>query len=319
MNIPGVGFELLSILGLLFLLGVILVLAYVWDPVRQLPGVNALPKQTALIIGILLIVGTLSYGGVLTAPQDDVEEPTDFYSVTDLNIYGYDEDDGTQLTGDIYVYEPGAEDDEYVKQTADTLRTGELSSGSVEFTGWDAEKYPEATFVYEGSDYYQTIDTEDVRVEKSAEENAKSITIRADKIGTIDGSTTETTPDWNTTTDDDISYNIYVENTASDTVLKNVAIEWDVNNNDAVDLLSVDDGGHIEEVDDTEYIVLDNTDLEGGEVEVISVSVNPEDDSEDLKLAFDDLFAQFGADEFQTHSDVNSVSEHTQTISWSDP
>jgi len=316
MNIPIIGFQLLSILGLLFILGVVMVLAYVWDPIRQLPGINAVPKQTALIVGILLIIGTLAYGGVLSAPEE-AEEPTDFYSVTDLTVYAYDKDDGSQLTGEMYVYEPGAEDDEYVKQTADTLRTASVSSGSVEFTGWDAEKYPEATFVYEsdGGGYYQTIDTEDVRVEKDAETNTKSITIRATQYGTIDGSTTDQDPGWSDTVNDG-SYNIYVENTASDTVVRNPAIEWDAKDNGSVDLLSVDDGGHIEEVDGQEYIVLDNTELEGGSVEVLSVSVDVQVSTGELDLHMDDMFAQFGADDFQTHSNVNTAGAQTYTVSW---
>ncbi|MFW5904230.1 MAG: hypothetical protein ACOCTK_02060 [Candidatus Saliniplasma sp.] len=314
MNIPVVGFELFSILGLLFLLGFLMVLAYFIDPVRQLPGINAVPKQTALIVGLLLVIGSMAMGGVLTAPT--AEEIKEYYTTTELDIYAYDEVDGSSADTDIDVkfFEPGYNDWEYASEDVSPLATVDMDSdGTGTLAGWDTERFPTAVAMFidsASSNYYPELKEVDMRVDKDNEENSKTLTMRGTQHASITKS--EDTPTW---ADGENTVYINIDNEDTDKELWNMAVKFTTTNeSDEVSLEDVGSGGSIETVDDEEYIVLDNDKIEEDGRASVAITVDIEDESDfDFTLTYDDLFGQFLEDPDDAWADDDDIDSATQT------
>lgn len=319
MDIPLIGVELWTMWGLLALFGIISLLAYFWPPANKLPIINAIPKQYKAILGVLLIVSSAFVAGSWAMPtatqgDDGTTEDVDYYSTTDLSVYSYNELTGATIDGDIDFLEPGATDEEYVKETGDAriLRTATTSSGTVDMNGWDTTKYPTAVAMTDIAGYYQELDLKDMRVEKDNEENSKAIIMRATDLGTVDASNSDTTPSISAGSSE--SYVIFFGNSEDDSEIRHPAVMFDETTNCTLE--SVDENGRLVTVDGTKYVVLDNTVISEDEYVTVTVTISVSSGAGEASFdwTYDDLFQQYGANDFVSSSDIHSVSESSQTV-----
>lgn len=314
------GIQLFSFAGILLIGGILFLLAYFWPAANRLPIINTVNKSQKPIAGIVLIVAAMLLAGTFSIPfgaEDTTTEPVDYYGTSDVTFHTYDAHDGSEITGgDLHLFETGAPTADYYNQEGDanTIRTVTPAAGGVEVTGWDAEKFEYAQALLDSSNYYNELENVDMRVEKDEDDNAKSATMRATAYGTISSSKSDDSISMSSDGDTDTITLIY-ENTADDTEIWAPAIELNLDN---TTLNDVGSGAHQEEVGGTTYIVFDEDTI--GPQELLSVSLTFEADGADgtIDATFDDLFGMYGADGFNTDSDVRSASPDDMTqISWS--
>jgi hypothetical protein len=263
------------------------------------------------VIVILVIAGTISVPWS-TQTQEPSITMEDYYNTTDLEIYSYDDLAGSTIDGDVKFYVPGAPVNDYYKQSGDAklLMTATTSSGTATLSGWDAEKYPTANVLMDVANYYNTLYvSEDLTVPKSSDDNTLGMTFRAVKMGTIDTSKTTTSEAVDASTSE--TFTFFYGNSVSDTEIHNPVIKISSTTNVTIDSA---DGGDLIEVDGTQYIVLDQAVISGGDYATVSIEITPSQASGSFTVVYDDLMGQYGYDAIPTDSDIHSVSSSSQTI-----
>lgn len=315
-EIPFIGVEAMSMWGLLAIFGILLTVAFFWQPMNQLPIINAIPKQYQAIGGITLILiaafAAGAWSGIDTTTEDKTIETMDAYSTTDAEVFSYNDETGSTIDGDVHFYDTGETDEDLVKGNADLLRTATTSSGEATMSGWDTEKYPQASAVVDISGFYQEISNEDFRVEKDADDNTKSFVFRGTDLGDVDETNTATSP--SISAGSESSLTIFYGNSETDSEIRQPAIMFDNSVNTTLE--SVDDGGQMETVDDTDYVVPDDSTIEGDAYETVSVTISVDSGAGEATWdwTYNDLFGQYGSDDFTSDSDIRSVTSVEQSV-----
>lgn len=299
--------------------------------VRGVPIIgSSLAGPTAVVMGIVLTLvaafgapGGLSFGDAApaAAASDAVAfDATTYEATSDVTFYAANAATKAAVSPAVKIYKSGVTEKAAFEGSAVAEYSGTMSSGSLTISGIQTQTLGCTVDVaLDLASYYEVIKRDiNICVAKNVLGNNDIAvpTFYMEAYGTQSLSKTDTS--LTCTAGTQCSYTLIVRNSAADTYLHNVAVNF--TNVDSASLDSVDAGGECEivEVSGTKYVKFTN---DIGPLEIASCPLKITRATGDTDGSFyffmDDLYQQYGATAWNTNSNVRGATVSSQaTVSF---